>query len=252
MATLTYNTEEPTDGELSAEEQESLAIGEKMAQEEQQLLAGKYKDAEELEKAYIELQSKLGKNEPEPEQPQQEEQQQEAPEVDTAFLDQLGNESLEDKFSEDSFNRIKEMNPADMLKMYFDYRSSVENSRAPAISNEEAAELRGLVGGDESYKQMAQWASQNMSEQEIDMYDSIMEKGDKASMYFAMQALKSRYTDGVGADGQLLTGKPARGQQKGFRSQQELVRAMADPRYDTDPAYRADVAATLEISNIDF
>ena len=49
-----------------------------------------------------------------------------------------------------------------------------------------------------------------------------------------------------------LTGKPARSTTEGFRSQAELVRAMSDPRYDTDPAYRADVAATLEASNIDF
>ena len=256
MATLTYNPDESQEGVLTADEQDSLAVGEQLAQEESKLLAGKYKDAEDLEKAYIELQSKLGKNEPEAEQPQQqqqeEEQQQEAPDVDTEFLDQLWNEAQEDKFSQESFDRLKEMNPADMLKMYFDYRSGVENNQAVAISNEEAAELRGLVGGDDTYKQMTQWAGQNMSEQEIDMYDSIMQKGDKASMYFAMQALKSRYTDGVGADGQLLTGKPARSQQKGFRSQAELVRAMSDPRYDNDPAYRADVAATLEASNIDF
>ena len=71
---------------------------------------------------------------------------------------------------------------------------------------------------------MTEWAGQNMSEQEIDMYDSIMQRGDKASMYFANAALKARYTDGVGSDGQLLTGKPARSQQRGFRSQAELVR----------------------------
>ena len=71
MATLTYNPEESQEGELTAEEQDSLAVGEQLAQEESKLLAGKYKDAEDLEKAYIELQSKLGKNEQEAEQPQQ-------------------------------------------------------------------------------------------------------------------------------------------------------------------------------------
>ena len=173
-------------------------------------------------------------------------------EVDTEFLDQLWNEAQADKFSQESFDRLKSMNSADFLKMYFDYRSGVENNQGDVISNEEASQLRGLVGGDEAYTQMTEWAGQNMSEQEIDMYDSIMQRGDKASSYFAMQALKARYTDGVGSDGQLLTGKPARSQQRGFRSQAELVRAMSDPRYDTDPAYRADVAATLESSNIDF
>ena len=45
---------------LTAEEQDSLAVGEQLAEQQDQLLAGKYKDAQELEKAYMELQSKLG------------------------------------------------------------------------------------------------------------------------------------------------------------------------------------------------
>ena len=57
--TLTVNTDESTP-ELTAEEQDSLQVGEKMAEEQGELLAGKYKNAEDLEKAYIELQKKLG------------------------------------------------------------------------------------------------------------------------------------------------------------------------------------------------
>ena len=57
--TLTYDpgTDEVTNTEsLSQEEQESLKVGEGLAEQQDQLLAGKYKDAEELEKAYVELQ----------------------------------------------------------------------------------------------------------------------------------------------------------------------------------------------------
>ena len=57
--TLTVNTDESTP-ELTAEEQDSLQVGEKMAEEQGELLAGKYKNAEDLEKAYVELQKKLG------------------------------------------------------------------------------------------------------------------------------------------------------------------------------------------------
>ena len=45
---------------LNAEEKDSLIVGEKMEAEQEQLLAGKYKNAEDLEKAYVELQKKLG------------------------------------------------------------------------------------------------------------------------------------------------------------------------------------------------
>ena len=61
--TLTYDpgTSEETNTEnLSQEEQESLKVGEQLVEQQEQLLAGKYKDAEELEKAYVELQKKLG------------------------------------------------------------------------------------------------------------------------------------------------------------------------------------------------
>ena len=60
MATLTYNPSEQAEGELTTEEQESLEVGEKLAEQQDELLAGKFKDAEELGKGYIELQKKLG------------------------------------------------------------------------------------------------------------------------------------------------------------------------------------------------
>ena len=45
---------------LTEEEQDSLQVGEALVEEQDQLLAGKYENAQELEKAYIELQKKLG------------------------------------------------------------------------------------------------------------------------------------------------------------------------------------------------
>jgi len=63
--TLTVNTDAPTETSdvvenLTPDEQDSLQIGEEMVNQQEQLLAGKYKNAEDLEKAYVELQSKLG------------------------------------------------------------------------------------------------------------------------------------------------------------------------------------------------
>tara|TARA_Y100001963_G_C6744034_1_gene430579 strand:- start:272 stop:1219 length:948 start_codon:yes stop_codon:yes gene_type:complete len=50
---------------LTPDEQDSLAIGEEMTQQQDTLLAGKYENAEQLEKAYVELSKKLGeKSEP--------------------------------------------------------------------------------------------------------------------------------------------------------------------------------------------
>ena len=58
--TMESNVETTSVDNLSAEEQDSLQVGEQMQQAQDQLLAGKYKNAEELEQGYIELQKKLG------------------------------------------------------------------------------------------------------------------------------------------------------------------------------------------------
>ena len=61
--TLTVNTDADTATtieNLTPDEQDSLEIGEKIVAEQAQLLAGKYRNAEELEKAYVELQKKIG------------------------------------------------------------------------------------------------------------------------------------------------------------------------------------------------
>ena len=60
--TMEPNVETTTIENLSKEEQESLALGESMQQAQDNLLAGKYKNAQELEKGYLELQQKLATN----------------------------------------------------------------------------------------------------------------------------------------------------------------------------------------------
>jgi hypothetical protein len=84
------------------------------------------------------------------------------------------------------------------------------------------------------------------------MYDSVMDRGDPNSVFFAVQALFNEYSNQVGEDGQLLTGRTAPDSSSSFRSQQELVQAMADPRYDRDPAYRQEVMRKLENSDVQF
>ena len=258
MATLTYDPTEAQDGEFSAEEQDSLQVGEALQEQQDQLLAGKFKDAEDLEQAYIELQRKLGdpsqrNAEEEPEQESEEDSidDTEQEEISTDFLDRLWEES-QDEYSDETLQALENMDPADLAQMYLEYRHQVEEgSDTDVISAEDVDALQGIVGGEQQYSQMMGWAQENLSEQEISMYDAVMEKGDPLACYFAVNALAMRFQDSQGYDGQMLTGKPPSNQQ-GFRSQAELVRAMSDPRYDNDPAYRADVAAKLEVSDLNF
>ena len=58
--TLNYDPTDPNAPEFSEDEQNSLEVAERLGQEENELLAGKFQNAEDLENAYIELQKKLG------------------------------------------------------------------------------------------------------------------------------------------------------------------------------------------------
>jgi hypothetical protein len=79
-----------------------------------------------------------------------------------------------------------------------------------------------------------------------------MDSGDRNAAYFAMQAMAYRYGDSVGVEGKLVQGKAPSESKKGFTSQAEVVAAMSDPRYDRDPAYRQEIMAKLENSNVNF
>lgn len=253
MATLTYDATEYQEGEFSQEEQEALAVGEQLQQEQEQLLAGKFRDAEDLEQAYIELQRKLGDPEArqEVEEPQQEEVETEEESIDN-FLDRIWEES-HDEYSEETLNQLSQMDAADLAQMYLEYRQSVEEGGdAEELSPEDIGQLKGVVGGEQQYDNMIAWASQNLQPQEIDMFDAVMDRGDPTACYFAIQALAYRYGDAAGVDGEMLTGSAPRTTSDAFRSQAEVVRAMSDPRYDTDPAYRQDVYEKLERSNLEY
>ena len=258
MATLTYDPSEAQEGELSAEEQDSLKVGEALAEQEGKKLAGKFEDAEALEKAYIELQSKLG--EPKEEKAEVKEEKTEAKEEvkeepkeepDYEFLDKLWEESKNEKYSDDILDKLNDMKPADVAQLYLNYRSGVD-SEPQDLTQEQAEELQKSVGGEKEYNTMLQWASKNFDEAEISRYDKVMESGDPDAAHFAVQALAAKYNDGVGVEGKMLTGKPAKAEGDNFRSQAEVGRAMSDPRYESDPAYRQDIYDKLERSNLQF
>jgi len=250
MAEVMSMISDESQGELTADEQESLAIGEEMQEAQDQRLAGKYKNAEELEAAYLELQKKLGsqdKEEPTAETQEEATEEDEDTPSDSSLFDRLWEESG-DEFSEDTLKELSSSKPEDLAKMYLDYRT--KNTKV--ITEDTAKELVNSVGGEKNYTDMLKWAGQTLNESEIAMYDSVMESGDPNAVFFAMQALSYKYNDTNGVDGNLLQGKAAGETTKGFKSQAEVVAAMQDPRYDRDPAYRQEVMAKLESSNVNF
>jgi len=220
---------------------DSLRVGEEIEAAQEQRLAGKYRNTEELESAYLELQKKLGSQEEDVQA-----EPEETPEADwLAEAYRSINESGE--LSEELSQQISEMNGMDV----FNAMQNNAPTEARDLSDAETNAVYQSVGGQEQYSNLVGWAQDNFTEAEINAYDSVIESGDMNQINLALQALYYRYTDAMGQDGNLIQGKPAASQST-FRSQQELIQAMSDPRYDNDPAYRQDIIDKLDRSDISF
>lgn len=110
-----------------------------------------------------------------------------------------------------------------------------------AIVQKTTSELLDTVGGAENFNAMKAWAASNLSDAELTMFNTQVKAGtDSAKM--ALQWLNSKYTGTTGAQRLLSGSSGSSSNGNGFRSMAEVTAAMKDARYQTDPAYRADVA----------
>ena len=258
--TLTYenNPEVTSIDNLNADEQDSLKVGETMQEAQDNLLAGKYKNAQDLEQGYIELQKKLGEGEAEEPvaEAEEEEYEGEEGEEDGSILDELWEYEINnEEFHEDAVAELQQMDPVDLANLHIEYRKQVEEEGVGAkdFTEAEMTELKGVVGGDENYQNMLQWAGANLNQQEIDMFDAVMQRGDALGAFFAIRSLAYRYNDAAGYEGKMLTGNAPKTSGSQYRSQQEVIQAMSDPRYESDPAYRKDIMDKLTRSpNVSF
>ena len=256
MATLTYDPSETQEGELTEEEQNSLEVGEKMAEQQDQMLAGKFKTAEDLEQGYIELQKKLGESKEETaeteEKPEAKEEDKEEA-IDTSFLNTLWEEATSNKeISKETLDKLSSMKPEEIAQMYLQEKSEAPVPPQTEFTDDNVKDLKSIAGGEKEYGEMMQWAQGNLKKTEIEMFDAIMDRGDPLSAFFAVQALAYRYSDVQGRDGEMLQGKAAKSEGSVFKSQAQVVKAMQDDRYEKDPAYRQEIYDKLERSNLNF
>ena len=259
--TLSMESPVPTEnaqdvGDLTVEEKDSLLIGEDMERQQDKKLAGKYENAQELERAYQELERKLGeKSEPvsEDQESENEPDQEGSNDYEPNLLDALWEEGTNDNLSKETFEQLKNTNPVELAKMAMQQRSRMQQApEARDFTDQDVAAIQGLVGGEENYNNMLGWAQQNLPPQEIELFDSVMDQGNRLAAYFAVKSMALSYQDKVGREGRMVTGKAPRSDGDVFKSQQEMVQAMSDPRYNDDPAYRQQIMQKLERSDINF
>ena len=272
--TLTYDAGTDTvttEDNLTEAEQESLAVGTEMESQQEQLLAGKYKNAEDLEKAYVELQKKLGGEGTEDSEStgddttdtdteETSEEKEEAKEDSPALA--LVNEAAAEywdndkSLSEDTMAKLGEMSGQDLLAAYLQAQKANPVDQAPEVSDlttTDISDIRSVAGGDKEYATMVQWAADNMDKSAVESFDSLLASGNVGAIKLAVSGIKAQYDNVNGYEGTMLSGKPPTTSKDVFRSQAEVVAAMQDARYDKDPAYRQDIVEKLDrSSNVKF
>lgn len=276
MQRITFDPSEGPTSEQQAAEQAALEQGEKLIQaqdedklrlynnadaenEDVSLIGGKFKSQDELLKAYNELQKKLGQERQGDEEEPAEEQveaSEEAPEKQEEEKDDDGvrkfyeiNERFEKnngQVSEEDLASLSEMSSKELLDTYFKYHAQQvqANQQAVATANE-LKSIRDSVGGDEAYSSMIEWAGSNLSEAETAQFNTVINSNNAAAIGFAVESLNNRFKAQEGYEAPLVTGRKPTNNKNVFRSQAELARAIADPRYSSDPAYRMDVEEKL-------
>jgi hypothetical protein len=219
--------------------------------------AGKFKSAEDLEKAYKELEKKLGqKEEPTQEEgddtqdvsEESEEEAVESEEVQAILKASEEYYSNDNQLSPETVQKLKELPSEKLVEAYLELQKNAPPVAAKPLSDAEAQDIVKSVGGQDAYSETLSWAAENLTPAEVAAYDNVVNSGNKDAIFFAVQALNQRYKDAVGFEGQQVSGKSIRNSVKGFRSQAELARAISDPRYRNDPAYRMDVEDKLAAS----
>ena len=263
--TLSYDNTPEADV-LTEEEQNSLEVGEQLVEAQEQLLAGKYKNAEELESAYLSLQKKLGQTEEEEvdyestDEGYEEEEESDEEVFDDAPAVSLINEASEEYYandgtlSEETIERFSEMSSQDLVNAYLEIQA--KNPQAPQqtyeLSESEVNTVQNAAGGEANYNRVVDWAADNLTDAAINAFDSVVDSGNTMAIQIAFAGLQAQYNEANGYEGRMLQGKAPNRSGNAYRSQAELVAAMGDPRYDTDEAYRDDVLRRLDQSDLQF
>jgi hypothetical protein len=274
MAEITFDGNDPAVTEArQAEEARLVELGDKLiAEEEERNLAkyeqarkdaeselryaGKFKSAEDLEKAYKELESKLGKKEEAgtEEGDSTEDTSEEAVEEDpaseaTKFLQEASDEyfSNSNQLKPETVQKLKEMPSEQLIDAYLELQKNTPIQQQQ-LTDADATAILDSVGGEAAYNETLAWAADNLKPDEVAAFDNVVNSGNKDAIFFAVQALNQRYKDSVGFEGKRMSGKSVKNSVKGFRSQAELARAISDSRYRNDPAYRLDIEQRLAAS----
>jgi hypothetical protein len=261
---------EPETGALSPE-QESDAKDQALVNEAQERgpvkFAGKYESVQDLEKGYEELQKKLGSQE-ESDKPEVSESKEEeaAPanaseiygeyigsRLDEAGVDYQGMNTRwqeSGKLADEDYTALEGAGfSKDMVEAYLDgvqYRAEQDSQ----LAAKEVAAIKNEFGGEQVYTEMITWAAANLDKGEVDAFNNMLKTSNPHQIRIAVAGIQAAYMNNAPREPKLVGGRAARADTTKFKSTAQVVAAMNDERYATDPAYRQEVQEKLSRSKV--
>lgn len=237
--------------EIDPESEEATeSIPEEQTQEDRpDWLPEKFASAEAMAKSYIELEAKLGAGAKEDQQ-QEEEQTTEEQSNDNQTEDNNTNtviaEASKEFFendgviSEETYKNLAEIGlPKELVDSYA--------AGQQALMQSEEGSIKAVADG--NWDQMAEWAANNLPPEEIDTFDDIVQNGTVEQARLAAKGLYAQYKAENGSAPRLAQGSVFGSSTLPFKSNQELARAMSDPRYKSgDKAYHEEIDRRIAVS----
>ena len=219
---------------------------------QQQKLAGRFDNVEDLEKAYKELQAEFTRRNNPNAQQQQPPAKPEGLEVTQQPSAEDVQKTLESKGLDfqkfaDSFYQNGQLTEEDFAELE---KAGINRQLADtyvkgveALRQQTIAQGHAIVGGQDVFKAMTAWAAANLPQADIDAYNAMVTKGGNQTE-LALLGLKSKWQQATGGSNEpnLLSGRQATVTDGDtFSSIRELAAAQRDPRYGKDAAYTRSV-----------
>lgn len=241
--------------EIDPETEEAVeAVPEEQTQEDRpDWLPEKFKSAEDMANAYGELEKKMGagaEQEQEQEQTTEETTNEEEQSDDTTTEDTNTNDVIVEAskeffendgvISEETYKNLAEAGlPKELVDSYAAGQQALQQS--------EEGSIKSVADG--NWDQMAEWAANNLSPEEVNTFDDIVQNGSVEQAKLATKGLYAQFKAENGVSPKLVQGAVNGSSTMPFKSNQELARAMSDPRYKSgDKSYHEEIDRRIAVS----
>ena len=236
--------QQEVNSQSNSEAQQTENVSQETSSERPEWLPEKFSSAEDLAKAYSELEKKFSTKTTETnEQPSDlkikptEEVKEQTNSLDKFYTEYANDGGL----SENSYSELAKMG---INRQTVDaYISGQE-----ALQQQHTASIMSTVGGQENYNNMVQWASQNLSKSEIEAFNKTVDTGTIEQAQLAIAGINAKYQSNT-REPNLFSGHKA-DTNEGYESVAQMLTDINNPKYQTDSAFRKKVENKVKNSNV--